>query len=404
MMPGRRSAVGVLLAATLGFTASSSGSHGETAARRCPHAHWVAAWSTSPSDGGAHLSDQTIRMVVTPHVGGSRIRLHLSNRFGSEPLTVRDVRIARSGGGATIVGPDPSVEFGGRGRVEIPAGEDAVSDPVSLRMTAMRPLAMTAHVPGAVSEVTRHAGAQQTSYLSPPGTGDVGTDREGAALAGHVTSWFVLDGIDVSTPRRIGAIAAFGDSLTEGAGSPFDTDMRYPDDLARRLLARHGAGSPSVMNAGISFNGLIIDAGPGTGQAGRIRIRKDVFRQSGVTDAILLEGANDLAIFKPRDVIYYTRRVLTRLGNRGFNVLVGTHPPRDGSSHDQLERINRWIRTKADATVVDFDLVLRDPSDPTRLAPEYDSGDGTHPNAAGYEAMASAVPLSQLDGRTCARQ
>jgi lysophospholipase L1-like esterase len=49
--------------------------------------------------------------------------------------------------------------------------------------------------------------------------------------------------------------------------------------------------------------------------------------------------------------------------------------------------------------VIDFDLVLRDPSRPTRLLPLYDSGDYLHPNDAGYEAMANAVDLRIFDRR-----
>ena len=44
--------------------------------------------------------------------------------------------------------------------------------------------------------------------------------------------------------------------------------------------------------------------------------------------------------------------------------------------------------------VIDFDLATRDPSNPARLLPAYDSGDHLHPNDAGYRAMADAVVLS----------
>ena len=58
------------------------------------------------------------------------------------------------------------------------------------------------------------------------------------------------------------------------------------------------------------------------------------------------------------------------------------------------QAINRWIRTSgAYDAVIDFDEVLRDPTHPTRLAPEYDSGDHVHPNDRGYRAMAEAIDL-----------
>jgi lysophospholipase L1-like esterase len=44
--------------------------------------------------------------------------------------------------------------------------------------------------------------------------------------------------------------------------------------------------------------------------------------------------------------------------------------------------------------VIDFDKLLRDPSDPSRLLPAYDGGDHVHPNDFGYRVMAEAIDLS----------
>jgi len=38
--------------------------------------------------------------------------------------------------------------------------------------------------------------------------------------------------------------------------------------------------------------------------------------------------------------------------------------------------------------------VLRDPTDPLRMLPAFDSGDHLHPNDPGYQAMADAVNLA----------
>ena len=71
---------------------------------------------------------------------------------------------------------------------------------------------------------------------------------------------------------------------------------------------------------------------------------------------------------------------------------------------DAIRRtVDRWVRrSRLPDTVVDFDAAVRDPSQPGRLRPAYDSGDHLHPNARGYRAMGRAVRLSALHGRRCA--
>jgi lysophospholipase L1-like esterase len=182
-------------------------------------------------------------------------------------------------------------------------------------------------------------------------------------------------------------------------------DRRYPDFLARRLLDRFGKGSPSVLNAGISGNALVIASYPAFGPAGRLRIQRDAIDQAGASDVILADGGNDLSIFKARKVIFYTRRVIRRLQAAGLHVLVSTVTPRaeSGKLNGQLRLLNAWIRARAPAPAIDFNRAVRDPDRPNRLAPRFDSGDGVHPNAAGYRAMAAAVPLARLDGHSCGR-
>jgi lysophospholipase L1-like esterase len=56
--------------------------------------------------------------------------------------------------------------------------------------------------------------------------------------------------------------------------------------------------------------------------------------------------------------------------------------------------VNRWIRTSREFdAVIDFDAAVRDPANPERLLPAYDSGDHLHPNDTGAAALARAVPL-----------
>ncbi|HNZ71579.1 MAG TPA: SGNH/GDSL hydrolase family protein, partial [Prolixibacteraceae bacterium] len=57
--------------------------------------------------------------------------------------------------------------------------------------------------------------------------------------------------------------------------------------------------------------------------------------------------------------------------------------------------VNTWIRTsgKFDA-VIDFDKIMRNPSDTITLMPDLHTGDFLHPNEAGYQRMGEAIDLT----------
>ena len=85
----------------------------------------------------------------------------------------------------------------------------------------------------------------------------------------------------------------------------------------------------------------------------------------------------------------------------GLKIFGATLTPFQGSGYysaareAEREAVNHWIRTSgAFDGVIDFDQAVRDPADPLRLLPAYDSGDHLHPDDAGYQAMADAVNLA----------
>jgi lysophospholipase L1-like esterase len=276
---------------------------------------------------------------------------------------------------------------------------------------------------------TEHYIGRQTSFLSAPQTGDHSADISGAAFALHTTSRYFLDELDVTAPDAASGVVAVGDSITDGyqplpLGLPespqgLDADARWPDDLERRILA---AGLPfSVLNAGISGNRILQDGTAGGGPAefgpsALSRLQTDAIDLPGVSNAIVLEGINDLGggspTASPQAVIDGLRRVVARLHAAGLHVLLGTLTPTGGAlvghgtaaENAGRETVNAWIRAQhvADA-VVDFDVAVRDPTDPSRINPAYDGGDHVHFNPNGYGAMANAIPLAQLLRPACSR-
>lgn len=431
MVLKRRHWVGAVMAGCLavGFCVSVAGGPLHQAAADAGE-HWVGSWTASPTDalfptdaGGLPvpevLGDQTLRMVITPHLGGSTLRVHLSNRFGHAPVNFGRVTvgIASSGRVADIV----PVTFGGAPSLAVPAGADATSDPVALTFPAFAQLAVSMYVPDAEGLPTKHWNANATSFYSLPGSGDLTDAPSDAAFVGRTEAWLYVDEVDVQAPAATAAIVAFGDSITDGyvAATPVsqpasqaivDKNGRYPDDLQRRLIA---AGiALSVVNAGIGSNRVVTDGEPlMLGLSALQRFQTDALQVPGVKGVLFVEGINDLglppATTTAAQLVAGYEKVIAMAHAAGVKIWIGTLSPAsnaffDGTvtaprSEQYREQVNAWIRSQhlADG-VVDFDAALRDPSDPTVLNPAYSGPDHLHPNLAGYEVMADTVSLAML--------
>lgn len=386
------------------------------AAPRCRGKHWVGAWATSPSGsvGGAFV-DRSLRLVVTPTLGGTRVRVRLSNRFGSQPVTFGAVTIAQRDSGAAVApGTLRSLRFRGRRSVTIPPGGEVVSEQRRFSYDAFQDLVVSLHVRGNSGRSTAHVTAIQTSYATPAGTGDHTADESGGAFTQTLGSWPFLTDVEVRASRRTGAVLALGDSITDGFGSPFDQNQRYPDALARRIAAETGLRL-AVQNAGISGNEVLrAGALPMFGPSLLARLDMDALDQRGVRAVVLMQGTNDIGVSPLATSAAVTaglQEAVDRLRAAGLRVILGTLPPckdfalaQHGTPEAIARRneINDWVRTAAVADgIVDFHAAVRDPADPDRLLPTYDSGDHLHLNAAGYAAMAHAIDLGLLDNLPC---
>jgi lysophospholipase L1-like esterase len=383
-------------------------------AGRCDGPHWVGAWGAAPSHAPLGVADQTLRQVVTPLLGGRTARVRLTNRFGTAPLTLDEVHLARTASGAAVVSASSRrVTFGGRGAVTIAPGADVVSDPVRIGFRAFQDLTVSIYA-GVGGPVSSHPVASEDVLYAASGN-HAAEPGAAAFTAGPLRSWWIVNGIDVQAPARVGTVVAYGSSTTDGllsnVGGPRGMrNTRWPDFLARRL-GRSGR-SLSVLNSGISGNRLRLGAAPGAdvyGPRGLSRLASDVTSLPGVTTVVVLEGINDIArppAASARNLIEALRQVVTRLRFAGLRVVLGTILPAGTYGGPKANRtrlaVNRWIRnSRLPHAVADFDAALRDPAAPGKMLARYDSGDHLHPNADGYAAMANAVDLSRLGRARC---
>jgi lysophospholipase L1-like esterase len=381
------------------------------------HGRWVGTWASSPVQGtttatcpagDAGITDQTVRDIVFASVGGSSVRVRVTNAFGTAPLTVSSASVAIAGtGAATVPGTMRRLRFGGRPGITVPAGAEAVSDPVRLRVRALQDLAVSVHVPRLTGPATIHSLAVQDNFVSA--AGDFVTSADPADFGTRISCWMFVDRVDVAaSPLAPGSVVAFGDSITDGLRSTVNANKRWPNDLARRLDARHRPAL-SVVDQGISGNRLLAD---GAGVSALTRLDRDVLTQTGARVVIMLIGINDigfadLGLSQPvtaADLIAGYRQIIARCHHAGLSIIGATLTPFKGvpgywnETGEQIrEQVNTWIRTsRAFDGVVDFAAATADPNDPLVFNRAFDSGDHLHPNDAGYQAMADAIDLRQL--------
>jgi lysophospholipase L1-like esterase len=382
---------------------------------------WVASWGASqqvpePQNSlpDEDLRDSTVRQIFHLSVGGSALRVHVSNAFGTDALHITSAHIAHpvSPSSSTIdPATDRALTFAGRPDVTIPPGAEFVSDPLNYPVPPLSDLAVTLRLIEPPARETGHPGSRATSYY-------VHGDYVSAAALNepkHVDHWYQVSAVDVQAAPGAASVVALGDSITDGHGATTNGNDRWTDILAARLQASPATRNVGVSNQGIGGNHLLSD---GLGPNVLARFDGDVLAPAGVRWLIVFEGVNDLGGLarngevSPAEHTAFVQRVLAayqqiiaRAHAHDLRVYGATITPYVGSTYyhpgpmSEADRqlVNAWIRAPGNFdAVIDFDAAVRDPQHPDQLFQAYDCGDHLHPSPAGYKAMADVIPLARF--------
>jgi lysophospholipase L1-like esterase len=368
-----------------------------------------ASTPSSPTRPAAFIygaADSTLREIVHISIGGPQVRVVFTNEFGADSLTIGSAHVAVSQGGSTINLVSASgLTFGGRTMVTIPPGAIIVSDPAQVNVPAGSDLAVSFFLPAqSIEQLSQHGYADQTSYAAPSNV--VGAKTLDSASEIH--SWPFVKEVDVKAPARAGAIVTFGDSITDGAYATQNANARWPDELARRLLANPKTADLGVLNEGIGGNRILHD---NTGPSALARFDRDCLTLSGVKYVVILEAINDIGhaydpgraydVVSADDLITGYLQMTERAHTHGIKVYFATLTPYTGAKYmspageEVRQALNKWIRTSKQIDgFIDFDKVTQDPANPAMFLPAYDHGDHLHPGDAGYKAMGDAIDLN----------
>lgn len=377
--------------------------------------NWLTTWMASPQPTWGNelplptripeaLTDSTLHQKLRVSVGGSQVRVVISNEYGKQPLLIGAARVAASEGARQVL------KFGGEEQVSIAPGETRTSDPAALVVPALGDLVVSLYLPQRTPLATFHWDGKQTAFISP------GNQVNAQRLEGkeQVEARLFLSDILVDAPLDSRALVVLGDSITDGNGSTLDRNRRWPDFLAQRLASENIA----VLNGGISGARLLED---GMGASALARFERDVLSKPGVKSVVLMLGINDISwpgtAFAPNaplpsldGLIAGYRQLIDQAHCHDIRIIGTTLLPFEGALQGSIiehyhsapkeqlrQALNQWIRTsQAFDAVIDFDQMTRDPQHPTRLLPQIDSGDHLHPGDAGNRAMAEGVDLKVL--------
>ncbi|MBN1926584.1 MAG: SGNH/GDSL hydrolase family protein [Prolixibacteraceae bacterium] len=366
---------------------------------------WVGTWSCAPyaasnnTPPSPYLANNTLRQIVRVSIGGDTLRVKFSNITCPTPVTMNSVNIAlskESGGSAIDATTLKYLKFNGDESVTMDAHSEVISDPLAFPLTPGMYLAITIYYGECETsaDMTFHYGSRTDSYIL------TGNQSESETFSGAtaVERWYNLNTIEVLTTVSSSAVAVLGNSITDGYGLHGGPKNKWTDFFSQRLLENPATSNVGVLNLGIGATLLTT--------SGVSRFQQDILNQNGLRWIIVFYGVNDInAGVSASKIISACKGLIDQAHAANVLIYGATITPFKGhyyfsTSHEAVrQEVNEWIRTPGNFDkCIDFDKIIRDPSDSLKL-PEAYSNDWLHPNADGYKLLGESVDLNLfLDG------
>ena len=394
---------------------------------------WVGAWSTSPVEFNLKkmmdmewikcdvgLYNLTFRTRIQPTISGQDVRLTLSNEFGTGPLTIDTISIAKGYDRLPQMVKTwtrKNVTFQGQTSVTIPAGETVTSDPVGMSVEALEYLTVSLFMKRTETMKTYGLIGGDTYIMSgnfARAATTVGVPMKMEGSFGEYSVIPVLSGVEVYAPDASSAVV-IGDSTLAND---------IPILLAQKLQ-NNGITNVGILQQAIKGNRLLDDGagflGMAYGEAMVDRFERDALDQPGVERIFLKVGVND--VVHPNcesmegearpvttdEMIAGYEQLISRAHERGIKVylfmrtawkgytrnVLGTGDDIQWSQEiDQMRQdINAWIKSEANPADgwIDLDFMCTDET-ATQLKSEY-TMDGAHFTELGQQTLVDAVPL-----------
>lgn len=393
---------------------------------------WVGAWSTSPvefnlkkmldmewikCDLGLH--NLTFRTRIQPTISGEDVRITLSNEFGTGPLTVDTISVAKGYEKlpqAIKTWTRKNVTFNGQSSVTIPAGETVTSDPIGMSVDALEYLTVSLFLKRTETMKTYGLIGGDTYIMSgnfAKAATTIGVPMKMEADFGEYSVIPALTGVEVYAPEASSAVV-IGDSTLAND---------IPILLAEKLQSV-GITNVGILQQAIKGNRLLDDGagilGMAYGEAMVDRFERDALNQPGVERIFLKVGVNDVVhpnceslkdearAVTAEEMIAGYKQLIGQAHERGIEVYLFTRTAWKGYTRnvlgsddvqwspeiDQMRQdINAWIRSSDNPAdgYIDLDFMCTDET-ASELKSEYTT-DGAHFTALGQQTVVDAIPL-----------